>query len=282
MKRCRKAGFTLIEILVVIGIIAVLIGILLPTLRRARDAASSTACLNNLRQIGITFHIYANTSNGWFPSGGPNRDFRLRSKGMVLTWPERLVLQGAARQSLPKGVTWSDGEGSRNYPIARNGMFLCPGWGEGSFEGGDIRVDSRGYGMNPYVSPDFFVGPYWAGFIKLHRMPRDKIVLVDGYGRLYSLLDASYVKTNGRPFKNSAGTLVNVNSSPFEYGIYMRHKKAANYLFTDMHAEWSDAHHKMGYSTPGNPWNLAPPPDYNFTLYQKKFFTPVREITAGD
>jgi len=280
MKHFRKSGFTLIELLVVIGIIAILIGLLLPALRRARDAATSTACLNNLRQIGITFHLYANHSKGWFPSGGPNRDFRLRSKGMVLTWPERLVLQGAARQSLPYGVTWSDSEGARNYPIARNGMFLCPGWGEGSFEGGEIRADSRGYGMNPYVSPDFFVNPYWAAFIKLHKLPKNKVVLVDGYGRLYSLLDASYVRTNGRPFKNSQGVLVNNFPTPFEYGIYLRHKKAANYLFTDMHAEWSDAHHKMGYATPGNPWNLSA--DNNFTEYQKKYFTPVREITAGD
>jgi prepilin-type N-terminal cleavage/methylation domain-containing protein len=271
MKRCGKAGFTLIEILVVIGIIAILIAILLPALRRARDAGTSTACLNNLRQIGITIHIYANDSKGWFPSGGPNRDFRLRSKGMVLTWPERLVLQGSARQSLPQGYTWNDGEGARNYPIARNGMFLCPGWGAGSFEGGDIRADSRGYGMNPFMSPDFFVAPYWAGFTKLHKLPKDRIVLVDGYGRLYSLLDASYVKTNGPPFKNWQGTLVNLNAKPFEYGIYMRHRKAANYLYTDMHAEWSDSNHKYGNSSPGNRWFI-----------DKKQFTPVREITSGD
>ena len=286
MKRISKRGFTLIEILVVIGIIAVLIGILLPALRRARDAASSTACLNNLRQIGITFHIYANATKGWFPSGGPNRDFRLRPKGTVLTWPERLVLQGAARQSLPQGVTWSDGVGAKNYPIARNGMFLCPGWGEGSFEGGEIRADSRGYGMNPYVSPDFFVAPYWAGFIKLHKLPKNLVVLVDGYGRLYSLLNTSYVRTNGPPFKNSQGTLVNTETmEQKQYGIYLRHKKGANYLFTDMHAEWSDAHHKFGYATPGNPWNPARPPDYEsnkFADYQKKNFIPIREITAGD
>jgi prepilin-type N-terminal cleavage/methylation domain-containing protein len=285
MRHSRTRGFTLVELLVVIGIIALLIGILLPALRRARDAATSTACLNNLRQIGITFHIYANNSKGWFPSGGPNRDFRLRPGGMVLTWPERLVLGGAARQSLPKGYTWNDGAGARNYPIARNGMFLCPGWGQGSFEGGNDRVDSRGYGMNPYVSPDFFGSPYWASFIKLHKFPKNLVVLVDGYGRLYSLLDTNYVRTNGPPFKNSQGALVNTFATPFEYGIYLRHKKGANYLFTDMHAEWSDAHHEMGYATPGNLWNPARPPDYQyneFAKYQKKFFTPVRELTAND
>jgi prepilin-type N-terminal cleavage/methylation domain-containing protein/prepilin-type processing-associated H-X9-DG protein len=274
MKRvANRAGFTLIELLVVIGIIAILIAILLPALKRAREAALSTACLNNLRQIGITFHIYAINSKGWFPSGGPNRDFRLKSKGIVLTWPERLVLQGAARQSLPEGYTWQDGEGSHNYPIARNGMFLCPGWGTGSYEGGDTRVDSRGYGMNPFMSQDYpgFSNPYLASFAKLHKLPRDRIILVDGYGRLYSLLDQEYVKTNGPPFKNWAGTLVNVNSSPFQFGIFVRHKNAANYLFTDMHAEWSEEYHKKGNKSPGNKW-----------FVDIKLFTPVREITAGD
>ena len=60
-------GFTLVELLVVIGIIAFLIAMLLPALNKARQAAQSAACLSNLRQLGIGYALYVNENNGYLP-----------------------------------------------------------------------------------------------------------------------------------------------------------------------------------------------------------------------
>ena len=65
----RRRGFTLIELMVVIGIIGVLVGLLLPVAGRARESARRATCLSNLRQVHQSFLLFAEDHNGQVPLG---------------------------------------------------------------------------------------------------------------------------------------------------------------------------------------------------------------------
>jgi len=97
MKRDQRYGFTLVELLVVIGIIAILISILLPTLNSAREAARKTQCLSNLRQLGLAFNIYFNQNKLSFPRTAPYQNGgRPHRDEDWIYWQKKNVATGAA------------------------------------------------------------------------------------------------------------------------------------------------------------------------------------------
>lgn len=67
----KNKAFTLIELLVVIVIVGLLACLIIPTMARARESARRAMCANNLRQIGIGWHLYLDEHNDTFPSGNP-------------------------------------------------------------------------------------------------------------------------------------------------------------------------------------------------------------------
>lgn len=68
MNKKTQVRFTIVELLVVIVIIAILIAIILPATQSARDRSKRSACVNNLRQIGIALNMYADDRQGYYPA----------------------------------------------------------------------------------------------------------------------------------------------------------------------------------------------------------------------
>jgi prepilin-type N-terminal cleavage/methylation domain-containing protein len=117
----KRAAFTLVEILVVIGIIAVLIALLFPALRRARESANRIACSSNLRNLGIACHNFALAHNARFPAS-----YRMPQSGYNYRFPLVISRDTTLDDSLSKWTTY----GSSWSIFTRNGAtertFICP------------------------------------------------------------------------------------------------------------------------------------------------------------
>jgi len=215
-------GFTLIELLVVVAILALLMSILLPSLRRARAIATSAACMVQQRQVGLAFITYAHAWNGVSPdndnSGGHDSN---HPSDYTYLWGRQLHEQGLIHD-----------------PMVMN----CPVKLVRQFAG--LRED------HVWVQRDYWytygIRDKWGAY------SRDEVLNVDtgvvrGYN--YSASSPLYSTTIGAPgafpvFVDSVRRFPELYGDWFEYRtigtfghIHLRHLEKANIWFLDGHAE---------------------------------------------
>ncbi len=151
----RRSAFTLVELLVVIGIIALLISILLPALSRARESANRVVCLSNQRQIYLAAASYAADFKGYFP-GAPYTHrgslfYAMYDNKDVGTAARYLFVNRYLRMSLEKAdPNWSD---SPMVFANSNGPMWCPSGSKRLEDVGDIWAHYDNWGWK--VSSDF-------------------------------------------------------------------------------------------------------------------------------
>ena len=219
----RRQRFTLIELLVVIAIIAILAAMLLPALSAARNSAKASACLANLKQIGVAMGMYSDEHEDWIcPSRGGFENGDIKWYGIL-----------APEDGAPYGISFKNKKGGANS------VLICPGEARpiGSYSANNNGYDEFSYShyaSNVYIMPSLGAGDNGSlgrkYFFKNHQFEDPSEIHTIGDNSNPAGFSFSY--TSMLSFRHGAGDpRKKADSTPEPTG------GICNMLFLDGHAE---------------------------------------------